>query len=145
MKRLFSYWLEGGVRMNPGFLQKSNDSCKYYCCAELTCGFFLEKRNFMIMDKDLILRERLAVQRTILANQTTFLAFLRTSMYFLVAGVSINSLIDIREGLFIEIAFIVVSALLLLIGILNFSIHKRKIKESEKHIGDYKIEFLDEE
>ncbi len=97
------------------------------------------------MDKDLILRERLAVQRTILANQTTFLAFLRTSMYFLVAGVSINSLIDIREGLFIEIAFIVVSALLLLIGILNFSIHKRKIKESEKHIGDYKMEFLDEE
>ena len=97
------------------------------------------------MDKDLILRERLAVQRTILAKQTTFLAFLRTSMYFLVAGVSINSLIDIREGLFIEIAFIVVSALLLFIGILNFYIHKRKIKESEKHIGDYKIEFLDEE
>ena len=66
-------------------------------------------------------------------------------MYFLVAGVSINSLMDIREGLFIEVAFIAVSAFLLIIGIINFYIHKRKIKESEKHIGDYKMEFLDEE
>jgi putative lipase involved disintegration of autophagic bodies len=34
------------------------------------------------VNKDLILRERLALQRTILANQTTVLAF-RTAMYFL--------------------------------------------------------------
>jgi putative membrane protein len=35
------------------------------------------------VNKDLILRERLALQRTILANQTTVLAFFRTAMYFL--------------------------------------------------------------
>jgi putative membrane protein len=34
------------------------------------------------INKDLILRERLALQRTVLANQSTFLAFLRTAMYF---------------------------------------------------------------
>jgi putative membrane protein len=38
------------------------------------------------INKDLILRERLALQRTILANQSTFLSFLRTSLYFLIAG-----------------------------------------------------------
>jgi putative membrane protein len=34
------------------------------------------------VNKDLILRERLALQRTILANQTTVLAFFSTAMYF---------------------------------------------------------------
>jgi putative membrane protein len=33
-------------------------------------------------NKDLILREKLALQRTTLANQSTFLLLLRTSMYF---------------------------------------------------------------
>lgn len=45
------------------------------------------------INKDLLLRENLALQRTILANQTTFLSFLRTSMYFLVAGLSIKNLL----------------------------------------------------
>ena len=47
------------------------------------------------MNKDLILREKLALQRTVLANQSTFLAFLRTAMYFLVAGLTINNLLDL--------------------------------------------------
>lgn len=55
------------------------------------------------MNKDLILREKLALQRTVLANQTTLLAFLRTSMYFLVAGISINNLTTVKYGNTIEI------------------------------------------
>jgi putative membrane protein len=50
------------------------------------------------MNKDLILRERLAIQRTHLANQTTFLAFLRTAMYFFVAGLSIDSFFSFRRN-----------------------------------------------
>ena len=52
------------------------------------------------MNKDLILREKLALQRTILANQSTFLSFLRTSMYFLMAGLSLTNLLLIENGLF---------------------------------------------
>jgi putative membrane protein len=51
------------------------------------------------INKDLILRERLAIQRTILANQSTFLAFLRTSMYFLIAGLSLKNVL--KNGLMI--------------------------------------------
>ena len=40
------------------------------------------------INKDLILRERLALQRSGLAKQSTLLAFLRTAMYFLIAGLS---------------------------------------------------------
>lgn len=46
------------------------------------------------MNKDLILRENLAIQRTIMANQTTFLSFIRTSMYFLVAGLSVQNIVQ---------------------------------------------------
>lgn len=96
------------------------------------------------MNKDLILREKLALERTILANQSTFLAFLRTSMYFLVAGVSINNLTDVKSGKTIELVFILISVALLVFGIINFFRQKRKIIKSKKHIGDYKIEYLEE-
>ena len=58
------------------------------------------------MNKDLILREKLALQRTILANQSTFLSFIRTSMYFLVAGISVNNLTTIPNKEAVELLFI---------------------------------------
>jgi len=97
------------------------------------------------MNKDLILREKLALARTVLANQSTLLSFIRTSMYFLVAGVSINNLTTVPHGLLIEIVFIIISAALLLVGVFNYFKQKRKITESEKHIGDYKLEYLNKE
>jgi putative membrane protein len=93
------------------------------------------------MNKDLILREKLALQRTVLANQSTFLAFLRTSMYFLVAGISINNFTIFQYGKLTEIVFIIISVTLLSIGIINYKKQKVKIKDSERHIGDYKDEY----
>lgn len=95
------------------------------------------------MNKDLILREKLALQRTVLANQTTLLAFLRTSMYFLVAGISLNNLTTVEYGLVIETIFIGISVILIVIGLLNYFAHKKRIAKSYTHIGDYKIEYLD--
>jgi len=95
------------------------------------------------MNKDLILREKLALQRTILANQSTLLAFIRTSMYFLVAGISINNLTTVEYGGTIEMIFIGISVVLIAIGLFNYVVHKNKIVESNNHIGDYKIEYLD--
>lgn len=94
------------------------------------------------MNKDLILREKLALQRTVLANQSTFLAFIRTSMYFLVAGVSINNLTTVKQGQTIEIVFIIIAVILFSFGVINFFMHKKKITESKKHIGDYKLDYL---
>lgn len=106
-------------------------------------GLFLHT-TYNIMNKDLILREKLALERTVLANQSTFLAFLRTSMYFLVAGVSINNLTNVKSGKTIELVFILISVLLLVFGIVNFFRQRKKIIQSEKHIGDYKLEYLEE-
>lgn len=53
------------------------------------------------VNKDLILRERLALQRTVLANQSTFLSFLRTAMYFLIAGLSLKNSLKIENSIVI--------------------------------------------
>jgi putative membrane protein len=93
------------------------------------------------INKDLILREKLAVQRTILANQSTFLAFLRTSMYFLIAGLSVKSLLQVENSIIYEIVLFSVSAIVFIYGLINYFIHRRKIKSSEIHIGNYKDEY----
>lgn len=94
------------------------------------------------MNKDLILREKLAIQRTHLANQTTFLAFLRTAMYFFVAGLSINSFFSFEETNLVMWCFFVITLLLILFGILNFFKNRKIVQESEGHIGDYKADYL---
>lgn len=97
-----------------------------------------------LLNKDLILREKLALQRTILANQSTLLAFLRTSMYFLVAGLSVRQFIELKNGLLTEITLMLFSVLIFIFGVINYVRQSRKIRESEKHIGDYKLEYLNE-
>lgn len=95
------------------------------------------------INKDLILRERLALQRTILANQSTFLAFLRTSMYFLVAGLSLESLLKIENSYIIEWFLFISSFVIFFIGIFNYFSHKKMISDNEKHIGDYKMDYYE--
>lgn len=96
------------------------------------------------INKDLILRERLALQRTILANQSTFLSFLRTSMYFLIAGLSVRNLLKIENGIYIELLMFVISAVILILGTINFFKHKKSILANEKHIGDYQLDYYSE-
>ncbi len=93
-------------------------------------------------NKELILREKLAIQRTKMANQTTFLSFLRTSMYFIVAGLSMKNLFKVDHSLTYEILFYIIGFMLLLLGIINYFRQAKKIKESEVHIGNYKTEYL---
>lgn len=94
------------------------------------------------MNKDLILREKLAVQRTHLANQTTFLSFLRTSMYFFVAGLSIESFFAFSKTLLVMWIFFGLAFALCGYGVLNFFKNRRMILENERHIGGYKDDFI---
>ncbi len=66
------------------------------------------------INKDLILREQLALQRTVLANQTTLLSFLKSSMYFLIVGLSIKNVLMIENRLITQI-FLFSSAFVLFI------------------------------
>jgi putative membrane protein len=95
------------------------------------------------INKDLILRERLALQRTVLANQSTFLAFLRTAMYFLIAGLSLKNLLKIENSTVIEVFLFIISFVILVLGIFNYFKHKKSILENKKHIVDYQLEYYE--
>lgn len=96
------------------------------------------------INKDLILRERLAIERTAMAIDRTLLSYIRTALYFVIAGMTVNSLLDLRNGWLAEILFWVLGILILLTGIFKYYRQKRKLKENEKHIGDYKLEWEDD-
>ena len=102
----------------------------------------MEKNLESNLNKDLILRERLAIQRTRMANQTTLLSFVRTALYFLIAGLSIRSLLQLENSIIFEITFFIASFGLLGTGIINYFRQKKMIDDSEKHVGDYKIDYL---
>jgi putative membrane protein len=62
------------------------------------------------VNKDLILRERLALQRTILANQTTVLAFLYCNVFFC-CWFEYQKLLKIENSIVIEYRFILLHSL----------------------------------
>lgn len=95
------------------------------------------------INKDLILREKLALQRTSLSNQATFLAYIRTSLYFIIAALSIQNLLRVENGWYIEIGFFTASAIIILIGVFSFFNQRKRIEESKKHIGNYQDEYQD--
>jgi putative membrane protein len=96
------------------------------------------------LNKELILREKLAVERTKMAIDRTLLSFIRTALYFAIAGMTVNSLMKLSYGWWIEIVFWSIAVLTLLIGIVKYRDQQRKLKESEKHIGSYLLEFEEE-
>ena len=96
------------------------------------------------INKDLILREKLAIERTDMAIDRTLLSFVRTTLYFVVAGMTVNSLLKVSYGWWLEILFWILGAVILLFGFLNFKRQKKKLKDNERHIGDYKLEWEDD-
>ncbi len=92
-------------------------------------------------NKDLILRERLAMERTDMAIDRTFLSFLRTSLYFAIAGMTVNSLLKVYYGWWVEILFWAIGIVILFVGVIRFFKQKKKLKENEKNIGNYKLEW----
>jgi putative membrane protein len=93
------------------------------------------------VNKDLILREKLALQRTVLANQSTFLSFLRTAMYFLIAGLSLKNVIKVENSIFFEIMLFGASFAIFSLGSFNYVKHKKSIASNKKHIGEYQLEY----
>lgn len=83
---------------------------------------------------DLIVREKLAIQRTIMANQTTFLSFIRSSLYFFIAGLSVSNLLGLPTQFWATWLLYLGSGVLLVLGIINFFIQRNKIEESKKQV-----------
>lgn len=94
------------------------------------------------MNKDLVLREFLAIERTKLANERTLLTYIRSGLYFLVAGSSLGYVIDSPFWNTMGWPLIIVGVLIPGFGLIRFLRVARKIAESRKHIGHASIEFI---
>ena len=94
------------------------------------------------MNKDLVLREHLAIERTRLANETTFLAFVRTGLYFIVAG---STLGQIMETFFWQVAgvpLVVIGGLIILAGAYRYRRVKKAIDQSKQNVGNASESFI---
>ncbi len=70
--------------------------------------------------EEIILRDYLAIERTRLANERTLFAYIRTSLYLVLAGLTIIQLNQLGSILWIGIISLVSSAVFLIIGITRY-------------------------
>ena len=94
------------------------------------------------MNKDLVLREYLAIERTRLANETTLLAYIRTGLYFLVAGSTLGELIDSSFWKIAGTPLIVIGLLIMFLGLVRYFRLRNAIELSKKNIGSSSEAFI---
>lgn len=80
-------------------------------------------------DKEVILRDYLAIERTRLANERTLLSYIRSSLYLLLASIAIFQLKDFPNFIYLAILSFVFSVLFFVIGVFRFIFLKKSLKK----------------
>lgn len=94
------------------------------------------------MNKDLILREYLALERTKLANERTLLSYLKGGLYFLVAGSTLGHVVVSEFWKLIDLPLVVIGFGLMAFGMLRYFRTRRRIEESRNNIGQSSDDFI---
>ena len=94
------------------------------------------------MNKELVLREYLAIERTKLVNETTLLAYIRTGLYFLVAGSTLGQIVETKFWKITGPALVAIGLILMVIGVIRFIRVRKTIDDSRKNIGESSAEFI---
>lgn len=94
------------------------------------------------MNKDLVLREHLAIERTRLSNETTLLAYIRTGLYFVVAGSTLGHVIDTVFWKIAGSPLIIIGVLIMAFGIRRFRKVSKSIESSRANIGNSSDSFV---
>lgn len=71
-------------------------------------------------NKELILRDELAIERTVLANERTILAYFRTTLGIIVIGISIIKLFDLYILKISGIILLAIAIMVFIFGIYRF-------------------------
>ena len=94
------------------------------------------------MNKDIVLREYLAIERTRLANETTLLAYIRTGLYFLVAGSTLGYVIQSPFWNIVGTPLTVIGFIIMLLGLIRYFQLRKAIEESRKNVGNSSEAFI---
>lgn len=79
-------------------------------------------------DKELILRDYLALERTRLANERTLFSYIRTSLYLLTAGIGIFQIESISRLDGLAWVCVVAGIFLFILGLIRFWLMKKHLK-----------------
>jgi putative membrane protein len=79
-------------------------------------------------DKEVILRDYLAIERTRLANERTLLTYIKSSLYLLLGGITFLQLKNFPDLKYLGITALVFSAVFFVIGIYRFTLLKKSLK-----------------
>ncbi|MDF9799918.1 putative membrane protein [Catalinimonas alkaloidigena] len=82
-------------------------------------------------NKELILRDILAIERTKMANERTFLAYFRTAVALFGAGVGIVEIDYFKEYRLLGFILLVAAVIILLIGIIRIFQVKKAIRKAQ--------------
>jgi putative membrane protein len=94
------------------------------------------------MNKDLVLREYLAIERTRLANETTLLAYIRTGLYFLIAGSTFGHLVESQFWNIAGTPLVLIGLIIMLLGVIRYFRLRKSIEASKKNIGNSTEAFI---
>ena len=94
------------------------------------------------MNKDLVLREYLAIERTKLANESTLLAYIRTGLYFLVAGSTLGHIVETNFWNIVGTPLIIIGLTIMLLGVIRYLRLRKAIEASKKNIGNSSEAFI---
>ena len=78
------------------------------------------KERIESLQKQMILRDYLAMDRTVLANQRTLLAYFRTFIGLIAAGIGIIKLTDEKVLIIIGWIFVLLSPVVLVVGVIQY-------------------------
>lgn len=97
-----------------------------------------------IRAKEAVLADQLAIERTKMANDRTILSFVRTSLYFSLAGFSFNEFISGNNGNIVGVLLFVTAGVILVIGTWRYRVTAKKIRKSVRQVHGY-AKLMDEE
>ena len=82
-----------------------------------------------MVDKELIVRDWLAIDRTHLANERTFLAYFRTFVVILSSAIAILKVDVLHELKELGIFLLILSPIILAVGLFRFFYVRRQVKK----------------
>jgi putative membrane protein len=94
------------------------------------------------MNKDLVLREHLAIERTKLANENTLLAYVRTGLYFVVAGSTLGELVNTSFWRIAGTPLILIGAVIVIAGVVRYRKTNKVIEKSRHNVGNATDDFV---
>jgi putative membrane protein len=94
------------------------------------------------MNRDLILREHLAIERTKMANETTLLSYIRTGLYFIVGGSTLGHFIETEFWRISGIPLMIIGIIIILFGIVRYYRVVKMLEMSRKNIGAVSDQYI---